>query len=735
MRLRARGYRKIRRWRSLRVLTVSYVTVATVTLVAQPAGAAFTAASANPGNQLSAAATFPTYPQAVSADGPSFHHRQDDAAGSVTAADSSGNNRLGVYAAVTGAQTVWEFDENAGTTTADLAAVPGITGTLGGGATWTSSGHAGSGVNLNGSTALVTGSTSSVHTNQDFSVSAWVYLTDSVSTDTDTAVSEDPGSGSASGFYLGFSNGNWTFGMPETSASTTIQSAPCTGATTNTWAHLVGVYTSGSKQLQLYVNGALCTAALRSVAAQNWDATGSLVAGAGRYGGSGEASFWQGQLDDVRTYQRALTGNDVATLATGATNGPTTWYRFDENAGTAATDSSGNTNTGTFNGSAGWATGHSGSAFTVAAGQTGYVQATAPAVRTDQSFSVSAWVYLTDNSITRTAVSQPGTASSGFILKRDQYSNDWAFTTPRTDSSGATTDQVVSTAAAATNTWVFLVGVYDSTAQTINLYVNGSRQGTGVSKTVAWNATGALQIGRAQWNSGWVDQWAGSVDDVRLYPRALSGFEISTLYSGGNVGAMTMARTGALQGPQQGQQSSTAVAFDGLGNGYNPTQFTDPTSFTVECWFRVSPGVSGFLMGFSNLMTGGVGAFSRDRLVYIDTGGHVVFGVYPGSVVTVQSPNVYNDGQWHYLAASLGAAGQRLYLDGVLVASRTNTSAQNFTGYWRWGGLALGGWPNVTSACVSNPVACYLVGTMDEVAVYPTQLSDQHIAWHYHANH
>ena len=49
-------------------------------------------------------------------------------------------------------------------------------------------------------------------------------------------------------------------------------------------------------------------------------------------------------------------------------------------------------------------------------------------------------------------------------------------------------------------------------------------------------------------------------------------------------------------------------------------------------------------------------------------------------------------------------------------ANNTNVNAQAFTGYWRVGGDNLGGWPG-------QPSSFYFAGSVDEVAVYGSELS------------
>ena len=66
--------------------------------------------------------------------------------------------------------------------------------------------------------------------------------------------------------------------------------------------------------------------------------------------------------------------------------------------------------------------------------------------------------------------------------------------------------------------------------------------------------------------------------------------------------------------------------------------------------------------------------------------GKVRFGVYNGNTVTIDSNAALNDGEWHQVVTTFGASGMKLYVDGQLNATNPNTSAQNYTGYWKLGG-------------------------------------------------
>jgi hypothetical protein len=339
-------------------------------------------------------------------------------------------------------------------------------------------------------------------------------------------------------------------------------------------------------------------------------------------------------------------------------------------------------------------------------------------------------VNLSSTGVTRTAVSQSGTTISGFYLQYHGGLNRWVFTMPWQDATTSSGDLVQSASAPAINTWVHLAGVYDATAGTIRLYVNGADQGsTAHTAAHTFNATGPTEVGRGRFN-GPTDGWVGSIDSVRLYHRALTVAEITALSTDSDPppllanAAMTAGVPGALGAVER---NTTAVAFAADGNGYSNTSMTNPSAVTVELWFRASGTRGGVLAGFYANKTGTGGA--RDRQVYLDSGGRLTFGVYPSvSAITVRSPATYNDGNWHHVAASAGPAGIKLHVDGALVVSNPAvTTAGGHTGYWRWGGGDTTLWPN-------RPSSDYLVGSIDELAVYTKQLTDAQVAAHYQAN-
>ncbi len=180
-------------------------------------------------------------------------------------------------------------------------------------------------------------------------------------------------------------------------------------------------------------------------------------------------------------------------------------------------------------------------------------------------------------------------------------------------------------------------------------------------------------------------------------------------------GGIRRGFAGALKG-----DADTSTWFDGVG-GYFATQTPrrGAHTFTVEAWFETRSTAGGRIVGFGDQRTGL--SNNQDRMIFLDPSGKVHFGVYPGFGAELVSPTAYNNGQWHHVAASVSPAGMQLYVDGRLVASRTDViMAQDYiNGYWRIGGDRT--WSG----------APYFNGLIDEVAVYPVALTPEQVARHH----
>lgn len=77
------------------------------------------------------------------------------------------------------------------------------------------------------------------------------------------------------------------------------------------WYHLVGV--RSGDEIKLYVDGAL---AATEAAGPADVSTGALAVGRAKWSG-GNTDFWNGAVDQVRVYDKALTGKEVTALYNG----------------------------------------------------------------------------------------------------------------------------------------------------------------------------------------------------------------------------------------------------------------------------------------------------------------------------------------------------------------------------------------------------------------------------------
>ncbi|MFC7713069.1 LamG-like jellyroll fold domain-containing protein [Micromonospora lupini] len=252
------------------------------------------------------------------------------------------------------------------------------------------------------------------------------------------------------------------------------------------------------------------------------------------------------------------------------------------------------------------------------------LQVNAPVIDTTASYSVSAWVKPKDFLANQTALTQRGANTAAFFLEYNKGLNKWSFRTPSSDSTTPSTSYSATSSTALTaNTWVHLVGVYDAVGKTLNLYVNGVA-GSGATNPSPF-ASQSPNIGGGTLPYGVSTQFGGSIDNVQLYPRALSAGDINTLYGGGN------GRTGEALGSTTGP--TTSYTIDKLGN---TTATTDPKGKTTSYEYdeagqlvkTVEPSVTAEVFG-----TAGVPVVPVSRIGY-NTFGEMVETQDPLSNVT-----------------------------------------------------------------------------------------------------
>ncbi|TDE27431.1 LamG domain-containing protein [Nonomuraea mesophila] len=411
----------------------------------------------------------------------------------------------------------WTMDDGQGAVAAD--ATKAHPATLHG-ATWTS-GRTGSALALAGSYAQTSGPV--VDTSRNFTVSAWVRLTGTAGSA--TAVTQEGGRTGAFALQYAKADDRWALSLTGADADgTTVtralsQAAPRLGE----WTHLTGVHDSAAGQISLYVNGRLESTVAVS---PPWNATGPLTIGRGRVGGAA-SDHWQGDVDEVRIYARAMFADEVADLVNSAATLVGHW-KLDEQSGSSAADSSGRATAASLSGAASWTGGWLDGALALD-GVDGHARTSAPVVNTRTGFTVAAWTQL-DYLPTRpaAAVAQSGSRAAGFQLGFDQ--GRWALGMAAADTDDAALVRTRSDAVPVPLEWTHVAGVYDPLAGELRIYVNGRLSTTTVTDHIsAWNATGPLHLGRTRTAGVFTGYWPGALDDVRTYDGVLSAEQIAQL--------------------------------------------------------------------------------------------------------------------------------------------------------------------------------------------------------------
>lgn len=162
-------------------------------------------------------------------------------------------------------------------------------------------------------------------------------------------------------------------------------------------------------------------------------------------------------------------------------------------------------------------------------------QLSVPAVDLTASYSVAAWVTMSDAGGWRTFVSADGTEVSEFYLQKRGDTNRFGFTLSTSDSNaGVNTPCIASSAfVPEANTRYHLVATRDATTGIDTLYVDGVASGKATcpaSTGVGW-AGDTFGIGHGMYNGSNTDYVAGSLSRVGLIGRVLTPDEVAAVYA------------------------------------------------------------------------------------------------------------------------------------------------------------------------------------------------------------
>ncbi|GIH79821.1 hypothetical protein Plo01_62500 [Planobispora longispora] len=201
-------------------------------------------------------------------------------------------------------------------------------------------------------------------------------------------------------------------------------------------------------------------------------------------------------------------------------------WKMEEGTGTELADGSGHGRGATLTGSIAWSEGKIGRGVTFDAGT--HALTAAAVLRTDQSYTVSAWAKLSRGDVSSAVVSQDGAVNSAFKLAYSSGDKKWRLAAYAADATGSGESKAVSSQEAKIGVWTHLTGIYDAQARKLRLYEDGELVAES-DYTSNWNATGGLLIGRTKFDGAYQHSFRGTLDEVRAYDKVLSADQVRTL--------------------------------------------------------------------------------------------------------------------------------------------------------------------------------------------------------------
>ncbi len=412
---------------------------------------------------------------------------------------------------------------------------------------------------------------------QDFTICAWI-LCNSMQPGRYIVAKYDETHIASYGLGTGFTDGSYSFIRDALTPDPNdlVATRGTKKLDDGKWHHLLMTVTRNSK-IRFYVDGVfeLESTSLGKV-------TGALnnplplTIGSMSPNSTGWARNFEGGIDDVRIYNRALSAQEITQLYQSESSGLVAYYPFNGN----ANDESGNGNNGTVNGAIPTTDrfGNANSAYRFN-GVGDNIQVANQSLlnfESTQDFTICAWILC--NSM------QPGRY---IVAKYDEtHIASYGLGTGFTDGSysfirdALTPDPNDLVATRGTKKlddgkWHHLLMTVTRNSK-IRFYVDGvfELESTSLGKvTGALNNPLPLTIGSMSPNStGWARNFEGGIDDVRIYNRALSNSAVAALYSEkkpctitfvvGSNGTLTSTTT---QTVAHGDNASTVTAVPNTG--------------------------------------------------------------------------------------------------------------------------------------------------------------------------
>jgi len=609
----------------------------------------------------------------------------------------------------------------------------------------TATGKYGNGGTFDGTGDYTNQGSSSLYnfTTSDFSISMWIK------SDTLTSgpvVLERGGYAFNAGYALQITSRG--AGMKaEFSINSSYSCASTTTIANGQW-YLVTAVKNGNKA-QIYINGELENS-------QNYP-NPSSYAGNLRFGSNlGTQYFYDGSMDEVRIYNRALSTAEVRSLYEYAP-GPVAHWTMDEGSGQSAYDKSGNSNTGTLGASSSvgsddpqWINGKYGKGLSFD-GTSDYLQSTNSIGITSASpRTLEFWTYI--NTISdQPLVGWGSGSSSGNIFQPLIWGGKYYLHLLNTDWNTNITPQ--------NNSWTHHSITYDGA--TVRWYLNGVDIATPVARTLTTGNSTILFGKKVSGTTAWFN---GAIDDVRIYNYARTQKQIvqdmnaghpavgspvgsavvhykfdegqgTVARNSGNGGSAlngTLTNMSALATATSGWTNegkfSKALNFDGSndyvsvpgGGGLNNQQ-----EATISLWVKwIGTQPSNYFSVYGPVTARQKGGYFSNQIIGLNGAdpatAKIIWRPYSGFNTSITSSSSPGDSVWRHVLITYSNGNHKIYLDGQINGQAATTGTINDDSSIPF---AVGGW--------ISDVAKYSSSSIDEVKIYNYALSEDEVKLEY----
>jgi len=512
-----------------------------------------------------------------------------------------------------------------------------------------------------------------------------------------------------------------------------FNSTAITNYTVGQWA-FVGVTKSGN-MLTFYFNGQPAgTATIPYPSNSN----SYLSIGSRQLGANSQIEYFNGKIDEVRIYRRALSAVEMQQLSgIIVTGNPVAYYPFNGN----ANDESGNANHAMVYG-AGLTTDRSGSA------------------NKAYDFNGGSWLKASDHAVldfgngdfSLTSFINVRAINSGRIVSAGYTANDgiWGlgFGSNPAWGSGIRINYFVYSGGAyrdfnsnaITNytlgQWAF-VGVTKS-GNTMTFYFNGQPAGTAVIPYVS-NSNSYLSIGSRQLGANsQIEYFNGKIDEVRIYRRALTAVEMQKLSGISDTGPVVAyypfngnandesgngnhaAVYGAGLTADRNGSANTAYDFNGSSSWLKASDHAvldfGNGDFSITSFINVRAINSGRIVSAGYTANDGIWGLGFGSNPAWGSGIRINYFVYSGGAYRDFNSNAitnYTLGQWAFVGVTKSGNTMTFYFNGQPAGTAVIPFASNSNSYLSIGSRQLG----------ANSQIEYFNGKIDEVRIYRRALT------------